>query len=585
MKKFLNSFNTIKFKLFIGILAFMVPVQILLVYSSFYAIRVTQNQVAVSYRDMISLYMNQIDDRLREVDEYLYKLIGLDHNVLSMKNVLDETDYMSAKVRVYIEMSRDILIYDIIDSLFIYSVTHDDFVQVFDSTVGIEERIVINRYIRNMALNGYDPKVVNSRTWHARKFEEQFYILNVLKTEDLYIGAWTRIDSLKPDIRLITIGESGASFFINENAIPMSHNDFVRGNELNLTKDLDEHYFSGANNEFLIVGERSGRGDFSMVAAVLVSTILQRLPFIQRIIFWVSIAFVVLLPMYFYLLRKTILMPLKRMIQVMKKVRQGDLHSRIEIQEVSEEFRVVNDTFNKMMAEISELKISIYEEKIGRQNTELMYLQMQVNPHFFLNTLNILYSLARTQKYGLIQEMVMCLIKHFRYMFKKDSAFVSLEEELQHVENYIKIQQMRFTDKIKYEISVPDFLLDLRIPSLLIVMFVENSVKYAITPENTVCIKIAIDIEKRSDILYLKILIEDTGIGFDEEILEKLRNGQTLSDDKGDHIGIRNVQRRLEMMYSDRAYLNLENCKDGGASVEILIPADYMGMNRLGCEL
>ena len=274
-----------------------------------------------------------------------------------------------------------------------------------------------------------------------------------------------------------------------------------------------------------------------------------------------------------------------RMIQVMKKVRQGDLHSRIEIQEVSEEFRVVNDTFNKMMAEISELKISIYEEKIGRQNTELMYLQMQVNPHFFLNTLNILYSLARTQKYGLIQEMVMCLIKHFRYMFKKDSAFVSLEEELQHVENYIKIQQMRFTDKIKYEISVPDFLLDLRIPSLLIVMFVENSVKYAITPENTVCIKIAIDIEKRSDILYLKILIEDTGIGFDEEILEKLRNGQTLSDDKGDHIGIRNVQRRLEMMYSDRAYLNLENCKDGGASVEILIPADYMGMNRLGCEL
>jgi|GEM_PF-3165137 len=145
MKKFLNSFNTIKFKLFIGILAFMVPVQILLVYSSFYAIRVTQNQVAVSYRDMISLYMNQIDDRLREVDEYLYKLIGLDHNVISMKNVLDETDYMSAKVRVYIEMSRDILIYDIIDSLFIYSVTHDDFVQVFDSTVGIEERIVIRR--------------------------------------------------------------------------------------------------------------------------------------------------------------------------------------------------------------------------------------------------------------------------------------------------------------------------------------------------------------------------------------------------------------------------------------------------------
>ena len=415
MKKFLNSFNTIKFKLFIGILAFMLPVQILLIYSSFYAIRVTQNQVAVSYRDMISLYMNQIDDRLREVDEYLYKLIGLDHNVLAMKNVLDETEFMSAKVRVYIEMSRDILIYDIMDSFFIYSVTHDDFVQVFDSNVEVEERMLINRYIRDMALNGYDAKIVNSRRWHARSITDQYYLLNVLKTEDLYIGAWTQVDNLKPDIRLIAIGDSGASFFINEKAKPMSHFDFVSDKGIDLTKDLKIHYFSGVNEEFLIIGERSGRGEFSMVAAILVSSILERLPLIQRSIFWLSIAFVILLPMYFFHLRQTILTPLRKMIQVMKSIRQVDLNSRIEVNPVTEEFQIVNDTFNKMMAEISELKINIYEEKISRQNIELMYLQMQVNPHFYLNTLNILYSLARTQKYGLIQEMVMCLIKHFRY--------------------------------------------------------------------------------------------------------------------------------------------------------------------------
>jgi len=574
MKKFFNFFNTIKFKLFIGILAFMLPMQILLVYSSFYAIRVTQNQVAVSYRDMISLYMGQIDDRLREVDKYLYKLIGFDHNVLSMKNVIDETEYMSAKARVYNDLRGDILIYEIVDSFFIFSVTHEDFVQVFDSAVGIEERIAINRYIRDIALDGYDAEIVNSRRWHARSIKDQYFILNVIKSEDLYIGAWTQVDSFKPDIRLIAIGDSGASFFINEKAQPMSHFDFVSENGIFLTKDLKEHYFSGANDEFLIIGERSGRGEFSMVAAILVSSILERLPLIQRTIFWLSIAFVVLLPMYFFHLRQTILTPLRKMIQVMKNIRQVDLNSRIEVNPVTEEFQIVNDTFNKMMAEISELKINIYEEKISRQNIELMYLQMQVNPHFYLNTLNILYSLARTQKYDLIQEMVMCLIKHFRYMFKKDSSFVSLGEELEHVKNYIYIQQMRFIDMIKCEISVPDFLRDLRIPSLLIVMFVENSVKYAITPENAISINILIDIEKRFDIVYLKILIEDTGIGFNEEILEKLRNGEILSDDKGDHIGIWNVQRRLKMMYDDCAFLNLTNCESGGASVEILIPID-----------
>lgn len=311
-----------------------------------------------------------------------------------------------------------------------------------------------------------------------------------------------------------------------------------------------------------------------MIAVILVSTILERLPLIQRIIYWISIVFVILVPMYFMLLKKTIFVPLRRMLKVMKKIHEGDLDERIEMFAVDEEFRIVNDTFNKMMKQIKELKISIYEEKITRQNAELMYLQMQVNPHFFLNTLNIIYSLARTKKHELIQDMTLCLIKYFRYMFRKDSAFVSLGEELQHVRNYVNIQQIRFSDKIKCEISVPDFLLDVRIPPLLILMFAENSVKYAVTPENTVCISILIDIEKRVDISYLKILIEDTGTGFEAEILKKLRSGEMISDDKGDHIGIWNVQRRLEMLYDDRAHISLDNKETGGASVEILIPVD-----------
>jgi len=572
LKRF--PFNTIKFKLLAGIIAFMLPVQILLLYSSSYAIRVTQNQVAASYRDMLSLYMGQIDGRLEEVGNYLYKLVGLDEDVQSMINVVDESDYMSAKVRVYLELSRDVLIYDIINSIFIFSETHDDFVQVFDSTIEIDERLIVNSFVRSIALDGYNANFVNSRIWHTQKIQDHYYLFKIMRTNDLYIGAWTKVENLKLDLSHITIGEKGASFFINEYAEPMSHYAFVNDSGINLTNDYYEHFFSGNDNEYLVIGESSEQGKFSMVAVILIDTILERLPHIQLVIFWLSIAFVLLIPLYFLLLRKTIFVPLETMLKAMNRINKGDMSSRIEAFPVTEEFRIVNETFNDMMFQIQELKINVYEEKINKQQTELKYLQMQVNPHFFLNSLNIIYSLARTKKYDLIQEMALCLINYFRYMLKSDSIIVPLAEELKHVNNYIRIQQMRFPECVKFSLSVPEFLLDRAIPSLMILIFVENSIKYGVADDNTISIEIAVDIEKRDDLLYLKVSIKDSGNGFDECTLSKLHRGEMIRDDRGDHIGIWNIRKRLKMLYGDNACIDLYNLNTGGAAVEIFIPTE-----------
>lgn len=574
MQRYLRFFNTIRFKLIGGILAFLLPVIALLIYSSFYAIRVTQNQVAESYRDMIALYMGQIDDRLSEVDNYLYKLAGLDDDIRSIQEIIDDSEYMLAKVRIYIRMSRDILIYDIAESFFVYSNTHDDFIQVFEGSVSISERTAVNRYIRRIANEGLNEQYINSRSWHTQILDGQYYLFNILKVGDIYIGAWTRIENLKMDISLITIGEKGASFFINEKAQPMTSNPIILGSGIELRKNLDEHYFSGTNNQYLVIGERSRRGDFSKVAIIELTTILESLPFIQIIIYWISVGFIILVPFYLLLLRKTILLPLRNMEVVMKKIHEGDLDERIEIHPIDQELKVVTDTFNNMMKQIKELKISVYEEKIIRQNTELMYLQMQVNPHFFLNTLNILYSLARTKKYGLIQEMTLCLIKYFRYMFKKDSAFVSLGEELQHVKNYISIQRIRFPNRVSCDINVPDFLLEATVPALIILMFVENSIKYAMSDENNVTIEIDIDIESVHNHPYLVIKIQDHGLGFSDEVLSKLQTEQFIGEGKGYQIGIWNVQRRLKMLYEGKSSIAFSNRKTGGACVTIKIPFD-----------
>ncbi len=107
---------------------------------------------------------------------------------------------------------------------------------------------------------------------------------------------------------------------------------------------------------------------------------------------------------------------------------------------------MVNHTFNGMMEQIQELRIHVYEEQLNKQKAELQHLQLQINPHFFMNSLNIIYNLALVKNYALIQEMAISLVQYFRYMFRSNLTFLPLKDELQHIRNYIRIQELRFLD-------------------------------------------------------------------------------------------------------------------------------------------
>jgi two-component system sensor histidine kinase YesM len=121
----------------------------------------------------------------------------------------------------------------------------------------------------------------------------------------------------------------------------------------------------GKKNKYLVVGEKSVRGQFSLITLIPDSTILEKLPYLQRGITFISIILILLLPLCFLFLRKVILVPLRRMVSAMRQIHDGNIEVRIEPYDTSEEFKIVNDAFNKMMEQIHELKINIYEEKIS----------------------------------------------------------------------------------------------------------------------------------------------------------------------------------------------------------------------------
>ncbi|MNC06333.1 Sensor histidine kinase YpdA [compost metagenome] len=271
------------------------------------------------------------------------------------------------------------------------------------------------------------------------------------------------------------------------------------------------------------------------------------------------------------LLRKTLLIPLNRLLKAMNRIQQGNLDTQIKQFPTSIEFLTVNDTFNNMMEQIKNLRINVYEEQLNKQKAELQHLQLQIKPHFYINTLNLLHTLARTKQMKLLEELSLYLIRYFRYMFQSNLSFVTLRDELQHVRNYLRIQELRFPGQLIHEIKAPDFLLNTPVPPLVIQTFVENAVKHAITLDDPVYLYIDLEMKEEPQEGIL-IQIRDTGPGFQEKIIRLIEKEERIVDEEGEHIGIRNLKQRLRILYHGQGEITLRNAGPHGAVIDITLP-------------
>jgi two-component system sensor histidine kinase YesM len=258
----------------------------------------------------------------------------------------------------------------------------------------------------------------------------------------------------------------------------------------------------------------------------------------------------------------------------MKEVGKGNLDAKIEPTAASTEFQIMNNTFNNMVSQIKNLKISAYEDKLAKRNLELERLELQVKPHFYLNSLSIIYTLAKSKNYDLLMEMSMHLISYFRYMFSSNTTFVKLESELVHVQNYLHIQQVRFPNKLNFKINSPVFLMGASVPPLMIYTLVENSIKHSMTLNEILTISIKISYYANDKENGMIISVTDSGCGFPQDVLDKLKADQKIIDAAGEHIGLTNIKKRLMLIYNGRANFSCKNDPEKGSVVELILPVD-----------
>lgn len=570
--KLRNLFNSLRFKAAAGVMFVLIPAVLLLIYNNLYAVNTIRNQVAESNSNFVSLYIRQIDSNLDDVNKYLNSLIVSSQDLQIIESSKDEDAAILAIVSLNGKINQDVQTFKSAIRLFVFSSKRDYNFYALKSTVDWNEVSNIQDFIKKNTASKPNPYDLYSKGWQTIKLGDKFYLLRLLSIGDTYIGGWISADSLLADLNQSNFGINSTALLATDSGTPMEDADLIYSDKINLKWNIQNYYLSGENQKYLIVGEKSAKGNFGLFALSPDEKILQNFPYVRGVVIFILIASILMIPLYLLFLRKIIMTPLNRLLSAMRAVRGGNLETRIILTKTSDEFQALDETFNNMVEQIVNLKINVYEEQLSKQKTELEHLQLQVNPHFFLNSLSIIHNLAHMKNFKLIQDMVECLVKYFRYMFRSNATFVKLSEELEHVENYLHIQQLRLKDLFTYKIIVPEFAAEPLVPPLVVQSFVENSIKYGLTIEESMHVTIKIIEIKKDKTEYLSITIEDTGIGFSDEVLEKINAGERLIDEYGEHIGVWNVQRRLQILYSGSASIKFYNQNPHGAVVEIEMP-------------
>jgi sensor histidine kinase YesM len=238
------------------------------------------------------------------------------------------------------------------------------------------------------------------------------------------------------------------------------------------------------------------------------------------------------------------------------------------------ELGVVIRRFNEMSVNIADLvqrNGEILEEK---RKLEIEALQAHINPHFIYNTLNMIKWMAVMTKSKNIVDSIVSLGNLLRPAFKSMDPMCTLSEEIDYIENYLRIMNWRFGNGITLEINVPGGLLCCRTPRFILQPVVENSVVHGLRlPEN----RIDIRIRATGQGGVLDIVISDTGTGIPGDMLAGIRDrlnggaGYRGSHDDGS-IGLYNVNRRIKLYFGVEYGLQLESRVGEGTDVTIRLP-------------
>lgn len=280
-----------------------------------------------------------------------------------------------------------------------------------------------------------------------------------------------------------------------------------------------------------------------------------------EIFVWVGLALLALSVISVWLFARRITAPFQRLEQAMQAVQTGLAQVTVD-ENGSYEAESLARHFNSMMLRIDGLMQEIRKNEKHLRKAEINVLHSQINPHFLYNTLDTIIWMAEFGDHEKVIDLTKALAAFFRLSLSGGSEWTTIENELDHVRQYLFIQKERYSDKLQYEIHCEDDLREVEIPKLILQPLVENALYHGIRqlPDGG---RIKVSAMRSEDAIILTV--EDNGPGFDLDALDQKRahGGARLGG-----VGIANVDERVRLYYGEGYGVRIES-GDWGTTVAI----------------
>lgn len=560
------------FKRFVmGIVIFFMAVfELQMIWGSVYISKTVTKERRNSYASALEIYSSNLEQQLKQIDDFLLQSVMIENDARSILESTTELNQYLAEVRMRDTFDEELSQLKMLSGVMWYGKTANVTKKVIRMRRGQNNASVISKWIAANT-EGLLKKVKENAyvDWFVYEVEGSQILVRILNNRETYMIGWLDISQIFQEFEKTLSDVKEKKIFLKA------------GNETAFQDKIQSDKIETEKGYQIIEPQNSHQ--VALCLALKQNGFYQKMTNLSIVVPLVLIVSGILIMLFSFVMAKYFIRPMDDLRNAMIKMQEGDLEVRLNQQNLFYEFQLLNRNFDRMAEKIKELKIEVYENQLEKQNVEMQYLKHQIKPHFLTNCLNTIKNLLFLEEYEKAEQFTLLLGKNIRYDLSEKTE-VTLEEEINHIKNYIALSEIRYGNQLKLHLDIQETLFECKIPAMLIQTFVENSVKHEMSPEEVLHIWVKVWEEKER----LHITVEDSGQGFEEEILEKLKNGESVMHNGMEHFGISNVKRRLNIIYGDAAEIHFSNeenrAKENKAKVTIELPASE-DLNRAKAEI
>lgn len=343
--------------------------------------------------------------------------------------------------------------------------------------------------------------------------------------------------------------------------------------------ESDKKIVKGENRRYngYLYEEQHDNYNIGMMLLVKKSEIYSSLYELYTIVALILLLFVPVICYGVYFLRRQIKEPIDRILKASEKMEEGEIGIEVGGGKMpNSEFQYLKESFDRMSSQVKYLFDYVYDEKLARKDAQILALQAQINPHFLNNTLEMMNWQARMSGDAVVSKMIESLGTVLDYrMNRANVKEIHLAEELQCTDAYFYIMSMRFGQRLQIEKEIDDELLYILVPPLILQPIVENAIVHGVEIMKNGKIHLKIYHDEAN--VYLQV--RNSGKEMTKEEKDRIKaildgDDNQIPESTGKHtsIGIRNVNRRIKLVYGEEYGLSIEQSEGQITVSTITIP-------------